>query len=78
MAGFDQNFVDECIKYHNIYRVRHNAPPLTHDPEISRDSQKYAEELTKIGKMQHSTREARKNCGENLGVKPKSKKGFSG
>ena len=75
MAGFDQNFSEECIKYHNIYRERHKAPPLTHDPVLSKAAQKYAEELARIGKMQHS--KDRKGVGENLGMKSGSFNGFS-
>lgn len=32
-------FIDECIQAHNKYRIRHSAPPLQHDPELSRSAQ---------------------------------------
>lgn len=30
----DSEFITECLCWHNVYRQRHNAPPLTMSPEV--------------------------------------------
>ena len=67
MATADENFIKEGIWAHNELRARHNAPPLTHDPELSKAAQKWADQIAKSGKFQHST--DRKNAGENIAMK---------
>lgn len=35
----DGGFEDECLRAHNVYRARHGAKPLIHDPALSRTAQ---------------------------------------
>ena len=30
----DSEFITECLCWHNVYRQRHNAPPLTMSPQV--------------------------------------------
>ena len=51
------------LRAHNLYRSRHCAPPLTLDDNLSRSAQKYAEQLSKTDRFEHSNGE---DYGENL------------
>lgn len=32
----DSEFITECLCWHNVYRQRHNAPPLTMSPQVKK------------------------------------------
>ena len=60
-------FIDECIAAHNVFRSRHQAPPLTHDAALSKSAQRWADQITSSGNFSHSS--GRKNVGENIAMK---------
>ena len=31
----DSEFITECLCWHNVYRQRHNASPLTMSPQVT-------------------------------------------
>lgn len=36
----DSEFITECLCWHNVYRQRHNAPPLTMSPQVMNNADK--------------------------------------
>lgn len=66
-------FQNACLKVHNQYRQRHGAPPLKLSPKLSAISQKWADHLLKLGRMQHSSDG---KYGENLFMAESSKSDF--
>ncbi|XP_078588302.1 uncharacterized protein LOC144869160 [Branchiostoma floridae x Branchiostoma japonicum] len=72
MANTDQDFREDCLKYHNLYRADHNADDLTWDERCAEEAQKAAERLRDRGdgQMEHTSRAGRfwggKAHGENL------------
>ena len=63
-------FYEEALAAHNLIRSRHNAPPLTFNPEISKIAQSYAEQLADcFPVVQHSTNVWNgEELGENIAV----------
>ena len=55
-------FQKECLDSHNKLRAEHGAPPLKWSANLASDSEKWAKELLKDRKLQHSSGE----YGENL------------
>ena len=51
----ENQFQDECYKFHNQFRRENGAPLLLWDNNLVLESMKWAKELVKIGKLQHST-----------------------
>ena len=76
----DKKFIDEVIKAHNQYRANHQAPPLTHNKELSAHAQKWADRLAETDTFEHSDPDYNgKNVGENIAMKWSSKpKEYSG
>lgn len=58
-----KQLINIVLETHNEYRKLHNAEPLTHNPEISKFSQEYAEKLSNMSDLIHSDQE---KYGENL------------
>ncbi|GAA42437.2 Golgi-associated plant pathoproteinsis- protein 1 [Clonorchis sinensis] len=67
----DRQLNDEAIAAHNQLRAAHGCPKLTLDPELARGAQKWAEELAKTKRLQHSND---KRFGENLAYQQSSVK----
>lgn len=55
-------FQKECLDAHNKLRAEHGAPPLKWSSKLASDSSKWAKDLLKNNKLQHSSGE----YGENL------------
>ena len=60
-------FIAECIAAHNLYRARHGAQAITHDPALTQSALKWAQQVASTGNFAHST--GRKNVGENIAMK---------
>ena len=58
----NESFIAELVKRHNELRAQHGVEPLTHNPELTAESQKWADSLAKNNKFEHSNT----NHGENL------------
>ncbi|XP_017880973.1 repressed by EFG1 protein 1-like [Ceratina calcarata] len=41
----DSEFITECLCWHNVYRQRHNSPPLTMSPQLCEYAQTWANHL---------------------------------
>jgi len=64
-----QTLIDEAIKIHNEKRSYHGVGPLTHDLELSKKAQAYAESLAEKDTMEHSDcKWGDKKVGENLAM----------
>lgn len=55
-------FQKECLDTHNKLRAEHGAPPLKWSAKLASESEKWAKELLRNNKLQHSSGE----YGENL------------
>ena len=53
MQGLDQ-FQKECLLSHNLFRVKHRAPPAKWSPSLSRQAQQWANYLVATNTLQHS------------------------
>ena len=61
------NFCNEALQEHNIYRKRHHVEPLKLNKELCKIAQNYANHLANVGRLQHSDNTYHnKNIGENL------------
>ena len=62
--------IQTALVAHNKLREQHGTPPLKHNPEISKIALKWAENLAKNNKFEHSSNDQRKyrdgTLGENL------------
>lgn len=64
-----EKFIREALNAHNNYRRKHGVPELTHDPELSRVAQNYANYLARINTLKHSDCNFNGNrMGENLAM----------
>ena len=52
-----------ALKQHNLYRAKHDVPPLVFSTQINDVAQKYAEQLARVNRLVHS---GNKHYGENL------------
>jgi uncharacterized protein YkwD len=60
-------FIQDLLHAHNIYRSKHNSPPLVHNLDISKLAQSHADHLAKKFFITHSTNTYEgKPIGENL------------
>ncbi|XP_077986547.1 uncharacterized protein LOC144440946 [Glandiceps talaboti] len=57
------SFEKEAFDEHNRYREMHGVPPLKYSASIAEDAQKWAESLSKNGKLSHSNKS---EYGENI------------
>ena len=55
-------FQKDCLEAHNQYRVKHGAPGLKWSAKLASDAKKWAKELLRNNKLQHSSGD----YGENL------------
>jgi uncharacterized protein YkwD len=60
------NMIPDILAAHNKYRSQVGIPPLKWSNKIAISAQTWANTLAKMGKMQHSTSQARSGYGENL------------
>ena len=62
-------FIDGSLKKHNYFRALHGVTHLTHNPELSKLAQSYAEKLASNDSFQHSNcKWGSKQVGENLAM----------
>ena len=61
-----QKFRQDTLKYHNVYRKMHHAPPLANDAGLDKEAQAYAEKMAKSGNFAHAPANERNGAGENL------------
>jgi len=67
-SGYNVEVNQMHLDAHNKYRAMHKVGPMTIDPDMAKAAQAYAEKLHEMGKMEHSKREDRSGCGENLAM----------
>lgn len=63
-----QEFNTQQLQYHNMYRKKHGTEPLTLDPALTKDAQKWADELLKKGQLVASTAQENRGMGESLSM----------
>ncbi|KAJ8984631.1 hypothetical protein NQ317_009859, partial [Molorchus minor] len=70
-AWQDSDFITDCLCWHNVYRQRHSAPPLTMSPELCYLAQTWANWPTPTH-LAHTNRFYRndKDIGQNLFCRP--------
>jgi len=61
-SALDQGTMQELLNQHNLYRCMHGLPLLTWSETAEATAQKWAD----MGKWEHSDRDSRNGCGENL------------
>lgn len=61
-------FHEQCLQAHNIVREAHGVPPLRHNPELVASAQRWADELARDDKFEHSSNRP-DDVGENIGMK---------
>jgi len=54
------------LEQHNIYRVKHQAPPMTLSDTVNQDAQTWADYLARVDKFEHAPWADRNGQGENL------------
>ncbi|MEU0568113.1 CAP family protein [Nonomuraea sp. NPDC005983] len=52
-------FQQDCLDAHNTYRARHGVPAMQSDPQIVAFAQKWAAEMARTRKFEHSTADVR-------------------
>ncbi len=60
------NRAEALLNLHNEERERMGVPALRWNAALASDAQLWAEHLAQQGRMEHATREQRRNAGENL------------
>ncbi|XP_070157479.1 uncharacterized protein [Polyergus mexicanus] len=65
----DSEFITECLCWHNVYRQRHNAPPLTMSPQLCEYAQSWANHLAHTNTFYYRND---RNVGHNLYCRPGS------
>ncbi|XP_011145536.1 probable pathogenesis-related protein CaO19.6200 [Harpegnathos saltator] len=63
----DSEFITECLCWHNVYRQRHNAPPLTMSPQLCEYAQTWANHLAHTNTFYYRND---RNVGHNLYCRP--------
>merc|ERR1711957_301594 len=62
-------FIEGSLKKHNEFRRMHGIPDLYHNPELSKHSKAYAQQLAATDNMKHSNCQwESKKVGENLAM----------
>ena len=55
-------FQNDCLNAHNVYRAQHGAPALKWSSKLASDAEKWAKQLVKLNRLQHYSGDD----GENL------------
>ena len=64
-----KDYLIQALKQHCIFRAKHNAPILEHNPELSRDALKWAQNLASRRVLQNSDDELNgEPIGQNIGM----------
>ncbi|XP_076292848.1 uncharacterized protein LOC143215031 isoform X1 [Lasioglossum baleicum] len=63
----DSEFITECLCWHNVYRQRHNAPPLTMSPQLCGYAQTWANHLAHTNTFYYRND---REVGQNLYCRP--------
>ncbi|XP_034944935.1 uncharacterized protein [Chelonus insularis] len=63
----DSEFITECLCWHNVYRQRHNAPPLTMSPKLCEYAQTWANHLAHTNTFYYRND---REVGQNLYCRP--------
>nr|XP_012152179.1 PREDICTED: golgi-associated plant pathogenesis-related protein 1-like [Megachile rotundata] len=63
----DSEFITECLCWHNVYRQRHNAPPLTMSPQLCEYAQTWANHLAHTNTFYYRND---RQVGQNLYCRP--------
>ncbi|XP_012220589.1 uncharacterized protein [Linepithema humile] len=63
----DSEFITECLCWHNVYRQRHNASPLTMSPQLCEYAQSWANHLAHTNTFYYRND---RNVGHNLYCRP--------
>ncbi|XP_076673952.1 uncharacterized protein LOC143372035 isoform X1 [Andrena cerasifolii] len=63
----DSEFITECLCWHNVYRQRHNAPPLTMSPQLCEYAQTWANHLAHTNTFYYRND---REVGQNLYCRP--------
>ena len=70
MSNYQNYLIQTALDAHNKLREQHGAPPLKHNPDLSKTALKWAEYLANNNKFEHSKPDQRKykdsSMGENL------------
>ena len=62
-------FINQALAKHNEYRLKHGAPKLKHNPELSLVAQNWASHLASRNTMKHSNCDFNgKRMGENIAM----------
>jgi hypothetical protein len=69
MSNFQEYVINTALDAHNKLREQHGAPPLKHNPDLSKTALKWAEYLAKNNKFEHSTNDQRKYKDSTIWVK---------
>ncbi|XP_078358051.1 Golgi-associated plant pathogenesis-related protein 1-like isoform X2 [Oculina patagonica] len=56
-------FKDQCVKWHNVFRIKHQAGPVTWDNNLAKGAEDWAKYLANNNLFQHAPN---RNAGENL------------
>ncbi|CAF1101532.1 unnamed protein product [Adineta ricciae] len=68
----NEEFTESTLKLLNGYRARHSAEPLTVNEQLCEIAQRWAEQMARTGKLEHSPAEmrnfGRQTLGENFGA----------
>ncbi|KAL1490546.1 hypothetical protein ABEB36_013222 [Hypothenemus hampei] len=62
-AWQDSDFITDCLCWHNVYRQRHNSPPITMLPELCHLAQTWANHLAHTNRFYYRND---KDIGQNL------------
>ncbi|OAD57066.1 Golgi-associated plant pathogenesis-related protein 1 [Eufriesea mexicana] len=63
----DSEFITECLCWHNVYRQRHNVPPLTMSPQLCEYAQTWANHLAHTNTFYYRND---REVGQNLYCRP--------
>jgi len=63
----DAKFISDAEAAHNRYRADHGAQPITHNKDMSKMAQKWADHIAKKGSLSHSSHSDRKHSGQHCG-----------
>ncbi|XP_017789471.1 PREDICTED: uncharacterized protein LOC108571841 [Habropoda laboriosa] len=63
----DSEFITECLCWHNVYRQRHDAPPLTMSPQLCEYAQTWANHLAHTNTFYYRND---REVGQNLYCRP--------